>query len=304
MLRIRKFAAIDIGSNAMRLLIVNIVEEKDKKAVFNKSSLVRVPVRLGQDAFTQGIISIQSKNRMIDSMKAFALLMKVNKVERFMACATSAMREAQNASEITKEIFEQSGIDIRIIDGKKEAMIIAASDLKNFINSDKAIMYVDVGGGSTELTLFNKGELISSKSFRNGTVRLINDMVSQQVWKDMESWIKDQTKDFEQVTVVGSGGNINKIFKLSGKPQDKPLSYSYVSNQYNILSSMSYEERISNLGLNPDRADVIIPALRIYKNAMKWSNSKQIYVPKIGVSDGIVKEIYYDTIGLKYQEIQ
>ena len=304
MLRIRKFAAIDIGSNAMRLLTVNIIEEKGKSPVFNKSSLVRVPVRLGQDAFTTGVISEESKQRMVDSMKAFALLMKVSKVERFMACATSAMRESENAKEIVGLIRKESGIDIRIIDGKKEAMIIAASDLKAFINSEKAIMYVDVGGGSTELTLFDKGELIASKSFPNGTVRLINDMVSQQVWKQMENWIKDQTKSLPNISVVGSGGNINKIFKLSGKPQEKPLTYNYVNNQYNALSSMSYEERISNLGLNPDRADVIIPALRIYRNAMKWSNAKQIFVPKIGVSDGIVKEIYYDTIGLKYQEIK
>ncbi len=303
MLKIRKFAAIDIGSNAMRLLIVNIIEEKGKPPLFNKSSLVRVPIRLGQDAFTNGFITPELSNRMIDAMKAFYLLMKVNKVERYMACATSAMRESENGQQIVDSIYEQSKIKISIIDGKKEAMIIAASDLKNFINSDKAVMYVDVGGGSTELTLFNHGKLIASESFKNGTVRLINDMVSAQVWHDMESWIKNQVKDLEQVTVVGSGGNINKIFKLSGKLQEKPLSYSYLNNQYNMLSDMSYEQRISNLALNPDRADVIIPALRIYRNAMKWSGAKRIYVPKIGVSDGIVKAIYFETIGLKYQEI-
>ncbi|MHC5309217.1 Ppx/GppA phosphatase family protein [Myroides sp. LJL116] len=304
MLKIRKFAAIDIGSNAMRLLIVNIIEEKGKPTLFNKSSLVRVPIRLGQDAFTKGVISEESKTRMTDAMKAFYLLMKVNKVERFMACATSAMRESENGQEIVDHIYKESNIRISVIDGKKEAMIIAASDLKYFINSDKPVMYVDVGGGSTELTLFNHGQLVASESFTNGTVRLINDMVTHQVWMDMEKWIKDQVKDLEQITVVGSGGNINKIFKLSGKLQQKPLTYSYLNQQFNLLGEMSYEQRIANLGLNPDRADVIIPALRIYRNAMKWSGAKHIYVPKIGVSDGIVKAIYYDQIALNYQEME
>lgn len=304
MLKIRKFAAIDIGSNAMRLLIVNIIEEKGKPTLFNKSSLVRVPIRLGQDAFTKGVISEDSKNRMTDAMKAFYLLMKVNKVERFMACATSAMRESENGQEIVDYIYKESNIRISVIDGKKEAMIIAASDLKNFINSDKPVMYVDVGGGSTELTLFNHGQLVASESFTNGTVRLINDMVTHQVWLDMEKWIKNQVKDLEQITVVGSGGNINKIFKLSGKLQQKPLTYSYLNQQFNLLSEMSYDQRIANLGLNPDRADVIIPALRIYRNAMKWSGAKHIFVPKIGVSDGIVKAIYYDKIALNYQEME
>ncbi|MHC5354555.1 Ppx/GppA phosphatase family protein [Myroides sp. LJL115] len=304
MLKIRKFAAIDIGSNAMRLLIVNIIEEKGKPTLFNKSSLVRVPIRLGQDAFTKGVISEESKTRMTDAMKAFYLLMKVNKVERFMACATSAMRESENGQEIVEHIYKESNIRISVIDGKKEAMIIAASDLKYFINSDKPVMYVDVGGGSTELTLFNHGQLVASESFTNGTVRLINDMVTHQVWMDMEKWIKDQVKDLEQITVVGSGGNINKIFKLSGKLQQKPLTYSYLNQQFNLLGEMSYDQRIANLGLNPDRADVIIPALRIYRNAMKWSGAKHIYVPKIGVSDGIVKAIYYDQIALNYQEME
>ncbi|WP_267739701.1 Ppx/GppA phosphatase family protein [Myroides injenensis] len=303
MLKIRKYAAIDIGSNAMRLLIMNIIEEKGKETVFSKSSLIRVPVRLGQDAFTTGEISEESKQRMIDSMKAFYLLMKVNKVERFMACATSAMREAENGNEIVEEIYKESGIKISIIDGKKEAMIIASSDLKHFINSPSSVMYVDVGGGSSEFTLFSKGQQIASKSFRNGTVRLLNDMVKKSVWDEIETWIKTNTKNIGELIVVGSGGNINKIFKMSGKTQDKPLAYSYVTQQYNKLKAMTYDERISTLGLNPDRADVIIPALRIYNSAMKWSNAKHIYVPKIGVSDGIVKAIYFNKIPLDYQTI-
>jgi exopolyphosphatase/guanosine-5'-triphosphate,3'-diphosphate pyrophosphatase len=301
MLKIKKYAAIDIGSNAMRLLIMNIIEEKGKETIFSKSSLIRVPVRLGQDSFTTGEISKESKLRMIDAMKAFYLLMKVNKVEKFMACATSAMREADNGKAIVEEIYKESGIKISIIDGKDEAMIIASSDLKDFINSPNNVMYIDVGGGSTEFTIFSKGKQIASKSFKNGTVRLINDMVSKNDWQEIELWVKEQTHHLQDLIVIGSGGNINKIFKMSGKPQNKPLAYSYLHQQLNKLSDMSYEERIALLGLNPDRADVIIPALKIYNNAMKWCGAKSIYVPKIGVSDGIVKAIYSNKIKLDYQ---
>ncbi|TDS66120.1 Ppx/GppA phosphatase family protein [Myroides indicus] len=301
MLKIKKYAAIDIGSNAMRLLIMNIIEEKGKETIFSKSSLIRVPVRLGQDSFTTGEISKESKLRMIDAMKAFYLLMKVNKVEKFMACATSAMREADNGKAIVEEIYKESGIKISIIDGKDEAMIIASSDLKDFINSPNNVMYIDVGGGSTEFTIFSQGKQIASKSFKNGTVRLINDMVSKNDWQEIELWVKEQTHHLQDLIVIGSGGNINKIFKMSGKPQNKPLAYSYLHQQLNKLSDMSYEERIALLGLNPDRADVIIPALKIYNNAMKWCGAKSIYVPKIGVSDGIVKAIYSNKIKLDYQ---
>ncbi|MEK6450465.1 MULTISPECIES: Ppx/GppA phosphatase family protein [Myroides] len=303
MLNIKKYAAIDIGSNAMRLLIMNIIEEEGKETIFSKSSLIRVPVRLGQDAFTIGKISEESQERMVDAMKAFYLLMKVNKVERFMACATSAMRDASNGPEIVDRIYKESGIKISIIDGKKEAMIIASSDLKHFINSPNSILYIDVGGGSTEFTLFDKGKQINSKSFKNGTVRLLNNMVEESVWTDIEHWIKEETKGLENLIVIGSGGNINKIFKMSGKAQDKPLTYFYLHKQLVRLNTMSYEDRISVLGLNPDRADVIIPAIKIYNNAMKWSGAKYIYVPKIGVSDGIVKAIYHNKIKLDYQTI-
>lgn len=296
MITIKKYAAIDIGSNAMRLLITNIVEQQGKPTQFNKSSLVRVPIRLGQDAFTVGDISEENINRMIDAMKAFNLLMKVHKVEKYKACATSAMREANNGSDIVDLIKKKSDIKIDIIDGKKEASIIASSDLKQFINSDKTYLYVDVGGGSTEFSLFSEGKIVASKSFKNGTVRLLNNMVSDIVWVEIEKWIKNIVQPYDDITLIGSGGNINKLFKLSEKHQDKPLSYVYINSQYQKLNNMSYEERIAELGLNPDRADVIIPATRIYLNAMKWSGARQIYVPKIGLSDGIVKALYFGRI--------
>ncbi len=296
MLKIKKYAAIDIGSNAMRLLITNIVEQEGKPSQFNKNSLVRVPIRLGQDSFTVGEISQDNIDRMVDAMQAFRLLMKVHKVEKYLAFATSAMREAYNGKEVVEIINEKAGINIEIIDGKKEAVIIASTDLHHLLKSDKTYLYVDVGGGSTEFSLFSDGKIVVSKSFKAGTVRLLNEMVRGVLWQEMEKWIKANTQDYDEVTLIGSGGNINKLFKMSGKLQDKPLSYIYLNSQYSLLNSMTYEQRISELGLNPDRADVIIPAIQIYLNAMKWSGARNIYVPKIGLSDGIVKAMYYGKI--------
>jgi len=296
MITLKKYAAIDIGSNAMRLLITNIIEQNGQPTQFNKSSLIRVPIRLGQDAFTVGDISDENISRMVDAMKAFHLLMKVNKVEQYKACATSAMREANNGAEIIQLIKKKANIKIDVIDGKKEATIIASSDLKQFINLDKTYLYVDVGGGSTEFSLFQEGKIVASKSFKNGTVRLLNNMVTDIVWSEMEKWVKTAVLPYDEITLIGSGGNINKLFKLSEKNQDKPLSYVYLTAQYQKLNSMTYEQRIAEMGLNPDRADVIIPATRIYLNAMKWSGARHIYVPKIGLSDGIVKAMYYGKI--------
>jgi exopolyphosphatase / guanosine-5'-triphosphate,3'-diphosphate pyrophosphatase len=296
MIQIKKYAAIDIGSNAMRLLIMNIIEQKGKEVHFNKSALIRVPIRLGQDAFTVGEISEENIDRMIDAMKAFKLLMKVYKVEKYMACATSAMREAYNGKEVTEIIKKKADIKIEIIDGKKEAAIIASSDLHQFITTNENYLYVDVGGGSTEFSLFSNGKMLVSKSFKNGTVRLLNNMVNEVVWQEIEKWIKTNTEGLDNIIMIGSGGNINKTFKLSGKMQDKPLTYKYLKSQFEYFNSLTYEQRIAELGLNTDRADVIIPALTIYLSAMKWSGANHIYVPKIGLSDGIVKALYYDRV--------
>lgn len=291
-MKLTKYAAIDIGSNGVRLLIDNVVEFNKKETQFKKSSLVRVPIRLGEDVFTTGIISENNKKRMCDAMQAFQLLMKVNGVEKFKACATSAMREAENGKEVIDHIFGKTGIEINIIDGKTEAEIISSTDLKQFIKTDKSYLYVDVGGGSTEFTFFSEGKLIDSKSFKLGTVRLLDNKVNASVWNDAKKWIKKNSEHLNQLSLIGSGGNINKIFKMSGKREGKPLSYVYLKSYYNFLNQMSYEERISELDLNPDRADVIIPASKIYLKAMKWSQSKKIYVPKIGLSDGIIKSLF------------
>ena len=295
MLEIKKYAAIDIGSNAIRLLIANIIEEKGKEPQFKKSSLVRVPIRLGADVFVDGKISKDNTQRMIDALEAFKLLMKVHNVQEHKACATSAMREAENGTEVADIITLKTGINIEIIGGKKEAAIISSTDLTQLIESDASYLYVDVGGGSTEFTIFSKGRIINSKSFKMGTVRLINNSKSENkvIFKEVQKWIEKNTAEFKKIALIGSGGNINKIFKMSGRTIGKPISYIYLNAQYQFLKNMSFSERISELSLNPDRADVIIPATKIYLSAMKWSGARKIYVPKIGLADGIIKSLYF-----------
>ncbi|MGG8495602.1 Ppx/GppA phosphatase family protein [Tenacibaculum sp. TC6] len=297
-MKITKYGAIDIGSNAVRLLVANVIEEKDKEPQFRKSSLVRVPIRLGADAFVTGIISEGNTNRMIDAMNAFKLIMKVHGVTRYKACATSAMREAQNGTEVAQKILQETNVEIDIIDGKKEAAIISSTDLSQLIESDGTYLYVDVGGGSTEFTLFSKGKIINSKSFKIGTVRLINNNKAdnKQMFKKVQYWIDENTRDYKRISLIGSGGNINKLFKMSGREPGRPISYIYLNAQYQFLKKMSYTERISELGLNPDRADVIIPATKIYLSAMKWSGARKIFVPKIGLSDGIIKSLYFNKL--------
>lgn len=288
----KKYAAIDIGSNAVRLLISTITEQKDREPLFKKTSLVRVPVRLGTDVFISKKISSENIARMINSMQAFKLLMKVHKIEKFKACATSAMRDSENGREVANLIEEKTGIEIDIIDGSHEAAIIAATDLHALIKNDKTYLYVDVGGGSTEFTLYSEGKTIASRSFKLGTVRLLNDLVPEEIWQEAEAWIKDRAKNYTKIDLIGSGGNINNIFKSSGKANGKPLSFLYLSSYYQLLKSLTYEERITELNLNQDRADVIVPAAKIYLSAMKWTRARRIYVPKIGLADGIVKSMY------------
>ena len=298
MISIKKYGAIDIGSNAIRLLVSNVIEREDREPQFKKSSLVRVPIRLGADSFVQGKISDQNVQRMVDAMEAFKLLMNVHGVEKYKACATSAMREASNGREVAEKIFGLTDIKIDIIGGKEEAAIISSTDLNELISGDKTYLYVDVGGGSTEFTVFSKGKIITSKSFRIGTVRVLNNSKQQnkETFKKMEHWVKENTLKYRKISLIGSGGNINKLFKLSGRAEGAPISYIYLNAQYQFLKKMSYGDRITELSLNPDRADVIIPATKIYLSAMKWSGARKIHVPKIGLADGIIKSLYYNTV--------
>ncbi len=296
MINIEKYGAVDIGSNAIRLLIASVIEQKDKPTKFKKISLVRVPIRLGAEVFIEGKISQQSIDRMLDAMTAFRLLIKTHNVTRYRACATSAMREAKNGEEVAELIEKEAGININIIDGKDEASIISATDLTDLVEGDKAFLYVDVGGGSTEFTVYANGQNIISKSFKLGTVRLLNDMVEDTMWQQVEKWIKENTKQYSRISLIGSGGNINSIYKSSNKKIGKPLSYFYLANYYEYIKSFSYEERITELDMNPDRADVVVPATRIYLSAMKWSKAKNVFVPKIGLSDGIIKSLYNEKV--------
>jgi exopolyphosphatase/guanosine-5'-triphosphate,3'-diphosphate pyrophosphatase len=291
--KIRKYAAIDIGSNAIRLLVHNVIETSGRPPQFFKNALVRVPVRLGEDSFTKGIISRENALRIRKTLKAFLLLIEVSGVEKYRACATSALREARNGREILEEVRSELGLDVELIDGKTEASIIAGTDLRDLIRQDKSYLYVDVGGGSTELTLFSGGRVISSRSFRIGTVRLLKDMVTERDWEELKQWIQKETHRYPKLSIVGSGGNINKLYKMSGRKTGQPLSYIWLNAHYQLLQSMSYEERILELGLNPDRADVILPATRIFLLAAKWSGAKKIYVPQIGLADGIIKDLYF-----------
>ncbi len=292
MLSIKKYAAIDIGSNAIRLLIATAISSKGSQPKFKKTSLVRVPIRLGTDVFVGGKISKENYKRMKMALKAFKKLMKVHQVEAYMACATSAMREAQNGKKIAKRLKKKSGITIKIIDGKEEAAIIASTNIRDYIKNNKVYLYVDVGGGSTEFTVIAQGTKIASQSFKLGTVRILNGLVTEDVWNEVKKWIQESTKPYEEVCLLGSGGNINSTYKASGKKIGEPLNYFYLVSYYKKIKSLSYEERIEQLNMNPDRADVIEPALKIYLSAMKWSGAKYVFVPKIGLSDGIIRSLY------------
>ncbi|GGW93966.1 Ppx/GppA phosphatase family protein [Salegentibacter mishustinae] len=291
----KNYAAIDIGSNAVRLLVSTITEQKGREDTdFRKTSLVRVPIRLGEDVFEKSMISEKNIERMVDTMQAFNLLMKSHGIEKYKACATSAMREAKNGAEVVEKIKAKTGVEIEIIDGNHEAAIIAATDLHELIKNDCNYLYVDVGGGSTEYTLYSSGKTVASRSFKVGTVRLLNDLIDDGAWEEMEKWVRETTKPYKKIDLIGSGGNINNIFKTSGKKEGKPLSLAYIKKYNDLLNSLSYEERVMDLKLKSDRADVIIPASKIYLSSMKWARADNIFVPKIGLADGIIKSLYND----------
>lgn len=292
-MKLLRFAAIDIGSNAIRLLFMNVVEE-DSKAIFKKSSLIRVPVRLGDDAFIAGEISQKKIEKLIKTIQAFKNLMDVHEVVAFRTCATSAMREATNSKDVVQRVKDETGIEIQVIDGKQEAEIIYSNQIVEMIDDDDHYLYVDVGGGSTEITLFSNKKLIESHSFDIGTIRMLNKRVTDDDFKQMKIWLKKLKTDKKDVSLIGSGGNINKIYKISGKKDKQHLILEELNEIDKFLNYYSVEERIKVLGLNPDRADVIVPASEIFLKIMKWTGAKRIIVPTIGVSDGIIHQLYND----------
>jgi len=287
-----RLAAIDIGSNAARLLITEVTQDKEGIPVFNKLNLVRVPLRLGFDVFEKGEISKERRGMVLQTMKAYGHLINAYGVKNVIACATSAMRDARNSADLIRKVKLETGLEIEIISGDLEASIIYENHVAENMDTEHSYMYIDVGGGSTELTFFADGKLIFKQSFNIGTIRLLKDMVDDNKWNEVKDFIKAKTKGYKKIVAIGTGGNINKVFSLSKKKDGKPLSLDLLREYYKEISSFSLEDRINIYKLREDRADVIVPALQIYINVMRWSDTDEIYVPKIGLADGLIQHLY------------
>lgn len=289
-----KLAAIDIGSNAARLLITEVVTDEKGNTAFNKLNLVRVPLRLGFDVFETGEISKQRTGMVLQTMKAYKHLMNAYGVEHLKACATSAMRDAKNAADLIRKIKLETDINIEIISGDLEANLIYENHVAENMDRSNSYLYIDVGGGSTELSFFSNGILTYKKSFNIGTIRLLKNMVTEKHWDEMKEVVKAVTKGHKQVVAIGTGGNINKIFSMSKRKDGKPLMLDLLKDYYKELSSVSLTDRIAKYSLREDRADVIVPALQIYTNVMRWADAQEIYVPKIGLADGLVRHLWHE----------
>ncbi|HTB06530.1 MAG TPA: exopolyphosphatase [Bacteroidia bacterium] len=286
-----KFASIDIGSNAVRLLFCNVLVDKGK-ASFKKSELIRIPLRLGEDAFVRKRITQQKVNRLVTTMKAFKHLISVHDVIDYKACATAALRAAENREDILRRIRREAGINVEIIAGKTEASIIYANHAEEHLDKNSSYLYIDIGGGSTELTLIHKGKSVASRSFNIGTILLLYNKVDKESWLAFKQWVRDTTANKTLVTAIGSGGNINKLYKMSDKKGNRPLPYKKLKTLAAMIESYSPNDRVKVLGLNPDRADVIVPAAKILLTIMKNAKIQNIIVPEIGLSDGIVRGLY------------
>ena len=291
-----RLAAIDIGSNAARLLITDVIDGPQGVPDFIKTVLVRVPLRLGFDVFDKGEISPGKVEKVIKTIKSYKLLIDVYEVKHLKACATSAMRDARNAADIIKKVKAETGIEIEVISGDQEASFIYENHVAENMTSDESYLYIDVGGGSTELTFFSDGKLVFKKSFNIGTIRLLKNQVDEAVWDEMKEFIKGKTKGYHHVTAIGSGGNINKIFSISKRKEGKPLTLDLLRDYYKEFSNLSLEQRMTLYKLREDRADVIVPALLIYINTMRWAEAEEIFVPKIGLADGLIHSLYEEVI--------
>ena len=287
-----KLAAIDIGSNAARLLINDVIAGPQNKPEFLKLSLVRVPLRLGFDVFESGSISEERADKFVTTIKAYKHLLDVYEVNHLITAATSAMRDASNGTEIIKRVKDETDIEIKIITGEEEAKYIYENHFADNLNNLESYLYIDVGGGSTELTFFSDGKLVTQQSFNIGTIRLLKNQVTQEHWAQMRDFIKQKLRGHHHITAIGSGGNINKIFSLSKKKEGKPLNLELLRNYYKEFGTLTLQQRMSYYGLREDRADVIVPALLIYINVMNWAESDEIFVPKIGLADGLIHILY------------
>jgi exopolyphosphatase/guanosine-5'-triphosphate,3'-diphosphate pyrophosphatase len=291
-----KLAAIDIGSNAARLLISEVTKQPKQAPVFNKINLVRVPLRLGFDVFETGEISKAKVKMLMQTLKAYKHLLEAYEIKHLYACATSAMRDAKNSKDIIRKVKLETGIEIKVISGQEEASFIYENHVAENLDSDHSYLYIDVGGGSTELTFFAGGALVSKESFNIGTIRLLKNQIKEKTWDDMKDYVKKNIKSALPSIAIGSGGNITKILSMSKTKEGKPLSLDLLKDYYKELSSVTLEDRMHLYGLKEDRADVIVPALLIYIQVMKWANIEAIYVPKIGLVDGLIHHLY-DQVG-------
>jgi len=286
-----RFAAIDIGSNAIRLLL-SAVFNNETGPVFKKMTLVRMPIRLGRDAFLTGEISDQKTLELVTAMKGFQHLINAYAPLAIMACATSAMRVAENGPQVCRQIQLETGINVDIISGKREAEILFKNRREAILHKDEPSMFVDVGGGSTEITVYSEGKAITSESFNIGTVRVLEDVVPKSDWKQLKNWLQTHTEAYPQISAIGSGGNINKTFRLAGGKSGKPISYKQLKDIATYLEGFTNDQRVTDLGMRPDRADVILPALTIYRRVMKWGHAEQIFVPILGLADGMIHILY------------
>ena len=286
-----RFAAIDIGSNAIRLLL-SAVFNNETGPVFKKMTLVRMPIRLGRDAFLTGEISDQKTLELVTAMKGFQHLINAYAPLAIMACATSAMRVAENGPQVCRQIQLETGINVDIISGKREAEILFKNRREAILHKDEPSMFVDVGGGSTEITVYLEGKAITSESFNIGTVRVLEDVVPKSDWKQLKNWLQTHTEAYPQISAIGSGGNINKTFRLAGGKSGKPISYKQLKDIATYLEGFTNDQRVTDLGMRPDRADVILPALTIYRRVMKWGHAEQIFVPILGLADGMIHILY------------
>ncbi len=285
-------AAIDIGSNASRLLIAEVTENEKAQVQFTKLNFLRLPLRLGFDVFQSGKISDEKKQMIKDTMNVYRILMDIYKVEAYRACATSAMRDAANGASIVEAIRKETGIALEIISGAEEAAIIYETHIADMMDKNGHYLYVDVGGGSTELSMFGEGQIVFKESFNIGTIRLLQQQVSTAQMDYLEWFVKHHTKAYQDITIIGSGGNINKLFSMSKTKEGRPLSLEQLDSFYEQLASLSVEERMRQFGIRRDRADVIVPALCLYTSVIKWAGAKEIFVPKIGLADGLIKLLY------------
>ena len=288
-----RFAAIDVGSNAMRLFFCRVLENGEGPT-FIKESMIRMPLRLGHDAFTENKISDETCDKFVNTMYGFNSLIQAYEPISFKACATEAMRQASNGLDLVDRVKEETGISLNIITGKEEANIIISTHIDRYLQTDQHCLYVDVGGGSTELTLIKNKETLFSKSFSIGSVRLLEEQVSADDWSTMKEWIVDKTSTITNIQSIGSGGNINKILTLLEKSKGKSVSFKEIKSIIKKIKPFSIHDRIVKLGLRPDRADVIVHAGKIYSKCMKWSGANNMIVPQVGLADGMISQLYDD----------